>query len=248
MIEMNCPACGAGGRVPRDKVGARLVCKKCLKVFYLTPSGQAVLGEPPAPKVPVKEKKVAKDPTGYQTSEALDELASKFAKIQLPSGRTLGIVGGIALVVGLGFWLFSRQSLETRARNVAKAITEPDIKKIVDISVPGTETDVILWFNDVYREYNEVKLILGRDPYIAVNIPGTSGGNSGVAIVQYSGQGAQSAAPGLADAMQPLPVLSNVKDTLNLRLFFTVDSMGNWLLDGKRTASERAADAGLRPR
>jgi hypothetical protein len=245
MIEMNCPACGAGGRVPRDKVGTRLVCKKCLQVFHLTPSGQAVQGEPPPPKVAPKEKKVSKDPTGYQTGEALEELASRFAKIQLPSGRTLGIVAGVLLVIGLGFWLFSRQSLETRARYVGKAIAESDIKKIVDIAVPGTENEVILWFNDVYRQFLDVKVVLGREPYVNVLVPGTSGGNSGVAIIRYSGQSPQaSAAPSIADTMQPIPSLSNVKDSLDLRVFFAVDSLGNWLVDGKRTAEERAAEGG----
>jgi hypothetical protein len=248
MIEMNCPACGAGGRVPRDKIGTRLVCKKCLKVFHLTPSGQAVLGEPPPPKVVAKEKKVSKEPTGYETSDVLDSLASKFAKVQLPSPRTLGIIAGIAAVIGLGYWLFSRQSLETRSKTVGKAIIDADIKKIVDISVPGTETDVILWFNEVYRQYLDVKLVLGRDAGIQVQIPGNSGGNSGVSILRFSGQGAQSAAPGLAETMQPIPSLSNVKDTLDLRLFFAVDSWGNWLLDGKRTAEEKAAEGGRTPK
>ena len=50
MIEMACPRCGAGGRVPRDKMNARLVCKKCLQVFHLKAGGVAVLGEPPVQK------------------------------------------------------------------------------------------------------------------------------------------------------------------------------------------------------
>lgn len=247
MIEMNCPACGAGGRVPNDKIGTRLVCKKCLKVFHLTPSRQAVLGEPPPQKVAAKVKKVARESSGYEASEALDALASKVASIKLPSGATLGIVAGVLLVVGLGFWLFSRQSLETRTRNVGKAIIDADIKKIVDMSVAGTETDVILWFNDVYRQFLDVKLVLGRDPSINIQIPGNSGGNTGVAILRFSGQGAQSSAPPLAAAMQPIPSLANVKDTLDLRLFFVVDSLGNWLLDGTKTKTEREADTARTP-
>ena len=50
MIEMSCPRCGAGGRVPRDKVNSRLVCKKCLQVFHLSSSRQPIIGEPPAPE------------------------------------------------------------------------------------------------------------------------------------------------------------------------------------------------------
>jgi hypothetical protein len=243
---MSCPACGAGGRIPRDKIGTRLVCKKCLKVFYVAASGQAVLGEPPAPKTIAKEK-ISKEPTGYEASEALDALAAKVAKVQLPSTRTLGIAAGIVAALALCYWLFSRQSLETRARRVAEAIASSDIKKIVDISVPGTETDVIVWYADVYQKYLAVKVILGREPGVKIEIPGSSGGNSGLAVLTFSGQGAQSAAPGLADAMQPIPSLSNVKDRLDVRLYFAVDSLGNWLLDGKRTADEKAAEGGRTP-
>jgi hypothetical protein len=158
-------------------------------------------------------------------------------------------VGGIALVLALGYFLlFVRQSLETRAHKVGEAFIDADIKKIMDITVPGTETDVILWFNEVYRQYLDVKLVLGRPPFINIQVPGNSGGNTGVAILRFSGQGAQSAAPGIAEAMQPNPSLSNIKDSLDVRLFFAVDAMGNWLLDGKRTASEKAAEGGLGPK
>ncbi len=237
MPEMNCPACGAGGRIPRDKIGTRLVCKKCLKVFHVTPSGQAVLGEPPAPKLVAKEK-ISKDPTGYQTTEALDELASKLAKVKMPSSRSLGIVAGIALVLGLGYWLFSRQSLETRAHKVGEAIINSDIKKVVDISVAGTETDVMLWFADVYRQYLNLKLVLGADAGIKIEIPGSSGGNSGLAIVKFARKGGEVPAPSIVETMQPIPSLSNVKDSLDVHLYFAVDALGNWLLDGKRTAAE----------
>ena len=47
MIEITCPACGAEGRAPNHKILTRLVCRKCLKFFHVTPSGKAVLGEPP---------------------------------------------------------------------------------------------------------------------------------------------------------------------------------------------------------
>jgi hypothetical protein len=92
-----------------------------------------------------------------------------------------------------------------------------------------------------------VKVILGREPAIKIEIPGNSGGNSGLAIATFSGQSAPGAAPAIADAMQPIPSLSNVKDRLDVRLYFVVDSLGNWLLDGKRTSAEKEPDAGRSP-
>ena len=49
MLEIKCPACGAEGRAPKDKILTRLVCRKCLRVFHVTPSGMTVIGEPPTP-------------------------------------------------------------------------------------------------------------------------------------------------------------------------------------------------------
>ena len=68
MIEMKCPGCGAGGRAPRDKMNTRMVCKKCLKVFHLSPSGTPVLGEPPASKNATKEKPKRESPAAGSSS------------------------------------------------------------------------------------------------------------------------------------------------------------------------------------
>ena len=40
MIDMKCPSCGAGGRIPREKVNTRLVCKKCLESLSRDLGGQ----------------------------------------------------------------------------------------------------------------------------------------------------------------------------------------------------------------
>src|SRR4051794_18316218 len=48
MVELACPNCGRGGSVPREKMNARMVCKKCHMVFHMNSAGRAVLGEPRA--------------------------------------------------------------------------------------------------------------------------------------------------------------------------------------------------------
>src|SRR5438105_3804085 len=96
MIEMSCPRCGAGGRVPRNKINARLVCKKCLQVFHLTPGGHAVLGEPPPPKETVRER-APRERIEFDVS-ALEGLGQKLAKIRLPDIKTLGVVGLVLLI------------------------------------------------------------------------------------------------------------------------------------------------------
>ncbi|MGB2611960.1 MAG: hypothetical protein WBC80_23555 [Isosphaeraceae bacterium] len=65
MLAIKCPACGAEGRASKEKIQTRLVCRKCLRVFHVTPSGKTVLGEPPAPgrtATAVSRAKAAPDP------------------------------------------------------------------------------------------------------------------------------------------------------------------------------------------
>ncbi|MGZ6057713.1 MAG: hypothetical protein ACXWOV_19350 [Isosphaeraceae bacterium] len=47
MLAIKCPACGAEGRASKEKIQTRLVCRKCLRVFHVTPSGKTVLGACP---------------------------------------------------------------------------------------------------------------------------------------------------------------------------------------------------------
>ena len=107
MPDISCPACGAGGRVPRNKMNLRLVCKKCLRVFHLTPGGQAVLGEPPAAKDAAKEKAV-REP-GFELRGPVDALLDKLATLKMPKvpPTTIGIVAGVVVVLGLGYLFLS---------------------------------------------------------------------------------------------------------------------------------------------
>src|SRR5271166_4187626 len=111
MIDMKCPSCGAGGRVPNEKVNTRLVCKKCLRVFHVTASGNTVLGEPAPPKDqprPPSPREAAR----HDTVERFDNVASRLSKVKLPQvqPRVLAIIGGVVLVAALGYWLFSKQT------------------------------------------------------------------------------------------------------------------------------------------
>src|SRR5271168_1001252 len=104
MIEMACPRCGAGGRVPRDKLKTRLVCKKCLQVFHLTAAGVAVIGEPAAPRNAPKER-APRERLELDVS-VFEGLGQKLAKIKLPDPKILGVVLVVLLIIGVCSWLF----------------------------------------------------------------------------------------------------------------------------------------------
>jgi hypothetical protein len=238
MPDISCPGCGAGGRVPRDKMNTRLVCKKCLRVFHLSPSGKPLLGEPPAQKDAPKER-ASRESARPELTGAFDDLTSKLGKIKLPSvsPQTLGAIAGVALVACLGFWFFSKQSLEKRSEVVAKAIIGTDMKTVIEMAAPGTEMDAIRWFNDAYRQYGDVKLALaGMDARVRFKILSDGSNGPAVVVAQFSSEGTRLDGKAYAESIQPIPSLSNANAMLELPLYWVKDFWGNWVLDGKRTA------------
>ena len=46
------------------------------------------------------------------------------------------------------------------------------MKSVIDLAVPGTEMDAIRWYNDVYRQYADLKVALaGQDAGMTVQAP-----------------------------------------------------------------------------
>ncbi len=243
-IEIKCPRCGAGGRVPREKKDTRLVCKKCLAVFHLSPGGATVLGEPPAPKDVPKEKVRAESGGGIEFGGSLEGLTAGLSKIKLPriSGTTAGIAAGVILVVALGIWLLARQSLQTRAESAARSVmTAEGIQTAIEIAVPETALDVIRWHGEASRQYNELKMALGGiDAGLNINVLSDGSNGPAVVVAQFSAEGTRLGSAGI-DAIHPNPGLSKPDSKVEYHLYFTKDAFGNWLLDGTRTFNELGA-------
>lgn len=241
MIEMKCPGCGAGGRIPRDKINTRLVCKKCLKVFHMTQGGQTVLGEPPPSKDQAKEK-VRKESSGIEFGDALEGFSERFSKIKLPriSPAALGIIGGVALVALLGFWIFSRQSLVKRSEMIANALANAeDMKVAIDVSVPETVLDTIRWYSEASVKYGELKMAMhGINPKVKIKVLSDGSTPPAVVVAQFTIEGTRLEGAGV-EAFHPTPSLSNAPSMVEMHLYFVKDTFGNFLLDGTRTFNDR---------
>jgi hypothetical protein len=242
MIDMKCPSCGAGGRIPREKVNTRLVCKKCLRVFHVAPGGQSVLGEPAAAKSAAKPH-APHAAARHDTVERFDNVAATLSKMKLPQ-VDIRIVGGIGLIVllgALGYWFFARQSVERRSEEIAKAFVKADMKTAIDLSLPGTEMDTIQWYSMRFTQYNELKLAFGGQEAGATIVE--KGVKDGVAEVSlhFSKGGLRFDGSIFSDMFQPNPSLADTKQTLEIPLFWVTDFWGNWMLDGTRTYSGRAS-------
>ena len=246
MIDMKCPSCSAGGRIPREKINTRLVCKKCLRVFHVTPSGNTVLGEPSVTREaaaaahPQQQRESASPRHGrhqHDAVERFDDVASRLSQVRLPqiSPIWIGAVLGIALLGGIGYFLFSKQTVEARAQIVARSIQKTDMKQVIDLAFPGTEMDVIRWYNDAFKQYNDLKMALAaQDPGITIEPPVTAGDETKTNVV-FSKQGLRFDGSIFNDALQPNPSFAKAKQTLELPLFWMKDMWGNWCIDGTRT-------------
>jgi hypothetical protein len=240
MLDMKCPSCGAAGRVPNEKVNTRLVCKKCLRVFHVTPTGASVMGEPAVPKADELKHRTTRASSPYETAERFDEMAARLSKVKLPRipPATLGTIGGILLLLVLGYWLFSRESVETRSLHVARAIIKTDMKQVVDLAAPGTELDTIKWYNDVYRQYGDLKLALGGQEAgaLAQTVGEDKDGKTQVKII-FSKAGVRFDGSIYSDALNPNPSLASSEQVLEFPVFWVKDMWGNWLFDGTKTFS-----------
>jgi hypothetical protein len=242
MIEMKCPSCGAGGRIPKEKVNARLVCKKCLRVFHVTVAGNTVLGEPAAAKEEPKSRSTresTRESSRHDQGQAFDELTSRLTKVKLPQVQpmTLGLVAGVVLLSSVGYWLvFYKQSLATRSETVARCIIKSDMKTVVELAVPGTEMDTMRWYHDVYKSYMDLKLALaGQEAGISIQLPGAESGGTTPVNLRFSKDGLRFDGSIFNDALQPNPSLSQSKQSLDVPLFWAKDLFGNWQLDGTKT-------------
>jgi hypothetical protein len=131
--------------------------------------------------------------------------------------------------------------METRSNIIASALDKGEMKTVIDLCVPGTETDTMIWYADVAKKYNVFKIaIFGAEPAVTVQAHGDTRGGSALVLVIYTRQGTRIESAAFAEANQPIPSQSNSNPTFELPLFWVKDAWGNWVLDGKRTAVGKA--------
>jgi len=235
VIEMKCPACKVSGRVSKDKVNTRLVCRKCLSVFHLTPTGRAVLGEPPQAFTPGK---VPREKQKFELDLSL-ELPPWLKRITgvVFAPRVLAVVGGLLLLVG-GYKAISilrGESLQERTGKVARAAVIGDLGTLLELTAEGTGDDMLKWYTAVRPQCDQLRSLL-RDPTpnveVQVNKQDSYGGTAEV-VARVNAQEPRAPsgpqAPGLAFSG------SAAGKSVELPLTLTSAGMGGWMLDGTRT-------------
>ncbi len=182
MIEMKCPACGAAGRVSKDKLNTRLVCKKCLKVFHVTPTGRAVLGEPP--QAAVTAIKAPREKVELDFGLNVPPWLGRFIKLVF-SPKVLAVVGGLILLVGgyIGVSILRGESLQERTVKVARAAVMDDLGTLLELSATDTGDATLLWYAALRPQCDEFKQSLQTlTPFVEVlvNKEDTNNGTASV--------------------------------------------------------------------
>jgi len=236
VIEMKCPACKVPGRVAKDKVNTRLVCRKCLSVFHLTPTGRAVLGEPP--QAAATPGKVPREKQKFELDLSL-ELPPWLKRVTgvVFAPRVLAVAAGLMLLLGgyKAIAILRGESLQERTGKVARAAVIGDLGTLLELTAEGTGDDMIKWYTAVRPQCDQVRNLL-RDPNpsveVQVNKQDSYGGTAEV-VARVNPQEPRapsgSQAPGLAFSGFA------AGKSLELPLTLTSEGMGGWMLDGKRT-------------
>jgi hypothetical protein len=239
MIDMKCPACGAEGRVPSDKVNTRLVCRKCLKVFHLTPSGRALLGEPaPAASGAMMAKEAAID-SAQEVEQWLDKLRSR-----LTSPATLGIAAALVLLAVVAAFLSTRktETLQERVIKVANAAVKGDLPTIRSLATTGTADDAVKWYDTVHPQCDELRQRLGTNKLLVeVNIKQQEGAQGPSEIVARLDTEEQLDRRSLNMPDATISVPTTRSAVVSLPMSWRTEGWSGWKMDGKRSLELAAA-------
>ncbi len=233
MVEIQCPACGAAGRAPKEKIQTRLVCRKCLKVFHISPSGKTVLGEPPVPgqTAAVSHAKAAPDST-----ENVDQWFERASR-RLFSPSTMILAVGLILLA-LAAVIFrprSPETLQDRVAKAANAAVQGDLQALRELAVPETTADVVVWFVAIRPKCDDMLQRLGsRKLAVETEVKQQDPAQESAEVVAQVSMVDELERKGnvLPDATI---VVTLAGPPVSLSMAWKSGGMAGWQLDGKRT-------------
>lgn len=231
MISMHCPSCGAEGRIPKDKVNVRLLCKRCLKSFHLTPAGKIVAGPPPEAHAPVHH-----EHPGHELDVVDHEIDVVVGKLK--SAAPLAAAAGVLAAAALLGWMVMRggkpASLDDQTVRIARALVKNDVAALRSLTVEGTAdeaAELSAALLPEFRDHGDVlqsmspSVEIARDPeapgpglsaVVASIRPDHPVGRMGVAV------------PDVSASMM-------TTGTVEVPLVLAGDDRKGWRLDGERT-------------
>ncbi len=156
MINMNCPSCGAAGRVANDKVNTRLLCKKCYKEFHITSSGRAVIGPPTVAATALGHPE--HDPHSIDHSLEVDQWFEKLNvslhKLAKSAAKAAAYLAAVVLLYGI-YRYTQPPTLDHQANEAAKALARNDLAALQKMSLAGTDKATAEWYEALRPQFKE---------------------------------------------------------------------------------------------
>jgi hypothetical protein len=237
MVEIECPACGAPGRITKEKTLTRLICRKCLKVFHVTPSGRSVLGEPPGTSQTASAPATAKaaaDPT-----EKLERLFDRASTgLVMPESRTIATGLIVVVLAAALYYLYNYwrpDTLENRVTQAARAAVQGDRRTIQELAAAGHGDAVDDWYLSIRTKCDELLQRLGSaKPSVETRITLEDPGHqwADVVAVVSTDEGLERKGNALPDTAI---VANSTSESISLPMAWKVDGIAGWRLDGGRT-------------
>jgi hypothetical protein len=235
MLAIKCPACGAEGRAPKEKIQTRLVCRKFLQVFHVTPAGKTALGEPVAPgqtSTAVSHRTAAPDP-----GEKVDQWFDRASK-RIFSPTTLILSVGLILlaVAAVLFTPWRPENLQDRVARAARATVEGDLRTIRELAATGTTGSVVTWYRSIRPQCDQMLQQLGSrklavETEVKQHDPAQEW-TEVVARVSIEEQDLERRGNALPDASI---VAAPTGQPVSLPMAWTSEGRAGWRLDGNRT-------------
>lgn len=238
-IEMVCPGCNAPGSVPRDKMNTRLVCKKCHAVFHLSPSGRAVLGEPPMSEADKEAAKAAAAAARRDADWEMPSLSvSPRARATLAALVALLAIAGIVRYGQVSWSSTNGENLLTRANNAAKAIAAGKTADLQAISVPETREATARFLEGLGPAFESVRAQSPTREMVAnILLLSVTPDDSGAQVRGVFTPNLGSTRDRMISGIEPAKDAATA--SADAMLWFAKDAKGNWLLDGQKCVEYR---------
>ena len=238
MIDMECPKCGRFGSVPNDKVNSRLVCKKCLAIFHLTPTGRAVVGEPPDHKYE-EHAQAAAVARSQKKKESLD-----FGSFDMGRGGLLLGALGLGFIALIATYLFSgppdHDFLEPQAQKLAQALAVDNLDYVKEASAEGSASDVNKWWEKVRPILAEMQRDSSTNELLSfvLVIEENTNTRTGLVDAAFRPEKGTSRAESIAIEASAKP---SGRASLTLPIYWVMDEKGKWRVDGSKTLNAAAS-------
>lgn len=230
MISMHCPSCGAEGRIPNDRVNVRLVCKRCLNSFHLTPVGKIVAGSPPASSAAARHDHPVDDldVVDHEIEVVVEKLKSAAPKA--------AILGGVTVALLLG-WMLIRggkvATLDEQTVLIAQALARNDVAELESLATDGTLDEATALSEALASEFRDhAEVLRSTAPSVEVSrepeppAPGLAAVTATIRADQFVNRTGMAVAD-ISTSITPVSV--------TIPIVLAGDDRWGWRLDGERT-------------